>query len=253
MFAASIFQVGGVTHGRNGIPFASFSERKPASGRLLLDQDLLRPIGVVRLSKSFLEHAELIDGLPGFRQVSAPCSTDRAAEPRDRLCLREWCFRNRKRRCLGPSRALERVADRYSRKGGVPAVTESCRKFGNAVARIHDSFRLLVLSQLQISVRQKVEGMVARGVFRRPGGGLRRDADRVSQGLVICRAVRTDYLLPHAKGGVDLRGHVQCVRRRKREPCAPRSSEHSPHGKPGIVVTMDDVVWDAWMVGVLYF
>src|ERR1700727_470129 len=105
MFAASIFQVGGVTHGRNGIPFASFSERKPAGSRLLLDQDLLRPIGVVRLSKSFLERAELIDRLPGFRQISAPCSTDRAAKPRDRLGLREWGFRNGKRARLGPGRA----------------------------------------------------------------------------------------------------------------------------------------------------
>jgi hypothetical protein len=35
MFAASIFQVGGVTHRCNGIPFAAFDEREPPAGARL--------------------------------------------------------------------------------------------------------------------------------------------------------------------------------------------------------------------------
>src|SRR5260370_10200887 len=147
MFAASIFQVGGLTQGCHGIPLAAFGKRKPAAGCLLLNEHLLRPIGVARVSEPVLEHAKLIDGLPCFRQVSTAGSTDRAAEPSNRLGLREWRFGNRKCRGFGPSGALERIADGDGRKGRVPAVTEACRIFGNALARISDLFRLLVLPQ----------------------------------------------------------------------------------------------------------
>ena len=81
----------------------------------------------------------------------------------------------------------------------VCAVTEACRIFGDAISGIHNSFRLLVLPQLQVSVREKVEGMVTRGVFRGIGGGLWIDAGRVGDGHVIGRAIRIDHLLPHAE------------------------------------------------------
>ena len=141
----------------------------------------------------------MIDGLLGLRQIAAAGSTDRAAEPCDRLGLREWRFRNFERRGFRPRSALECVADGYGRKGRVPAVAEARRILGNAIARIDDGFGLLVLPQLQVGVRQKVEEMVTPGVLRRIGGGLRIDASRVGDGLLIGRAIRTDHLLPHAE------------------------------------------------------
>ena len=187
----------------------------------------------------------------GLRRISAAGSTDRTAEPGNRLGLREWRFRNCKRRGFRPGSALERVADGYGRKGRVSAVAEACRIFGNAVARIDDMFRLPVLPQLQVGVRQKVEEMVTPGVFRGIGGGLRIDASRVGDGLVVGRAIRTDHLLPHAERREDVRGHVQCVRRRRCELRAARSSEHAPHGELGIVVAVNDVMRDAGVVGIL--
>jgi hypothetical protein len=86
----------------------------------------------------------------------------------------------------------------------VPAVAEARRIFSNAVARIHDAFRLLVLAQLQIGVRQEVEEMVTPRVFRRIRRGLRIDASRVCDRLVIGRAIRADHLLPHAERREDV-------------------------------------------------
>ena len=64
--AASIFEVGGLAHRRNGIHLSSLGERQPSAGGLLLDGNLSRPIIVVGLGKLVLEHAELIDCLPAF-------------------------------------------------------------------------------------------------------------------------------------------------------------------------------------------
>ena len=157
MFAASIFEVGGLTHRRDCIPFAAFDERDPGLAGPLLDGNLARPIRIARLVQPVFEGAQVVDSVLCLRQLSVAGSADRAAEPRYRLGLCERCFRDRKRRGFRPGSALKGIADRNGRKGGVSAVAESCRIFGNAVARIDDAFRLLVLSQLQIGIRQEVE------------------------------------------------------------------------------------------------
>src|SRR4029077_6748406 len=107
MFATSIFQVGGLAQRRNGIPLAALGKRKPTRSSLLLDDNLPRPIGVVRLGKPVLEHAKLTDGILDLGQISAAGRTDRAAKPGNRLGLREWRFRNFERRGFRPGSALE--------------------------------------------------------------------------------------------------------------------------------------------------
>src|SRR6478735_3418119 len=116
-----------------------------------------------------------MNGLLGRRQIAAAGTADRAAEPCDRLCLREWRFRNFERCGFRPCSALECVADGYGRKGRVPAVAEARRILSDPIARIDDGLGLLVLPQLQVRVRQEVEEMVTPGVLRRIGAGLRID------------------------------------------------------------------------------
>jgi hypothetical protein len=78
VLTASIFQVGCLTQRHNGILFAALGKRKPALGCPLLNENLSRPINVVRLRGPVLEHAELIDGLLGLDQIPATGGTDRA-------------------------------------------------------------------------------------------------------------------------------------------------------------------------------
>jgi hypothetical protein len=94
--------------------------------------------------------------------------------------LREWRLGYHECRSLGPSSALKGIADGNSRKSRVPAVAEVRRKFGNRVARIDNTFCLLVLAPLQVGIGKKVERMIARGVLGSIGGGLRIDARCVS-------------------------------------------------------------------------
>ena len=68
MLATSIFEVGGLAHSRNSLPFAALGEREPSVGSLLLDGHLSRPVSIVCLGKLVLERTELSDGFPGLRQ-----------------------------------------------------------------------------------------------------------------------------------------------------------------------------------------
>ena len=145
MLAAPIFEIGGLAHRRDGLRFVALDERDPGFAGPLLDGNLARPIRIVRLVQPVLEGAQLIDSFLRLREISVAGSADRAAEPRYRLGLRERRFRDGKRRGLGPGGALKGIADRNGCKGGVSAVAESCRILGNAVARIDNAFRLLVL------------------------------------------------------------------------------------------------------------
>src|SRR3954465_7647717 len=113
MFPPSLSRARPLPQRRNRIRFTALAVSEPAFGRPLLDQNLSGPISVVRLGKPVLEHAKVIDRLPGFHRVPAAGSTDRAAEPGNRLGLREWRFRNFKRRGFRPRTALERVAHGY--------------------------------------------------------------------------------------------------------------------------------------------
>src|SRR4051812_3393640 len=137
MFAASIFQVRCLPQRGNRIRFTGLSEGKPTLRRPLLDVNLSRPIIIVRLGESVLEHAELTDSFLGLGQISAASRTDRAAKPCNRLGLREWRFRNFECRGFRPRSALERITDGYGRKGRMPAVAKARRIFGNAIARIN--------------------------------------------------------------------------------------------------------------------
>src|SRR3954470_9908877 len=150
MLAASILEVGSLSHCRDGVCFAAFGQGQPSPGSMLLDGNLACPIGVVCFGEPVLEDAQLIDGVLCLRQVPTASGADRAAKPSDRLGLRERSLGNLKRRSLRPRSTLERVADWNCRKGRVPAVAEARRIFGNAVARIDDAFHLPILPQLQV-------------------------------------------------------------------------------------------------------
>ena len=76
------------------------------------------------------------------------------------------------------------------------AIAEVRRIFGDAVARIDDALRLLVLAQLQIGIGEEVKRVVARGVRGWIGGGLWIDPRRVGQRHLVGRAIRADHLLP---------------------------------------------------------
>src|SRR5215831_5916236 len=176
MLAAPIFEVGGLAHRCDGLPSAALDERDPGFAGQLLYGHLARPILIACLAQLVLEHAQAIDSVLRLRQLSIAGSTDRAAEPRYRLGLCERCFRDGKRRRLGPRSALEGIADRNGCKGGVSAVAESCRIFGNAVASINNTLCLLVLPQLQIGIREEIERVIARRVLGGIPGGLWIDA-----------------------------------------------------------------------------
>src|SRR5215510_7931614 len=110
MLAAPIFEVGSLAHRRDGLPFAALDERDPGFACQLLYSHLARPILIARLVQLVLEHAQVIDSVLRLRSIAG--STDRAAEPRYGLGLRKRCFRDGKRRRLGPRSALEGIADR---------------------------------------------------------------------------------------------------------------------------------------------
>src|SRR4029078_3349267 len=94
---------------RDGPPFGALGAGKQALRRPLLDENLSCPIIVVRLSEPVFAHLKLMNGLLGRRNIAAAVTADRAAEPCDRLCLREWRFRNFERCGFRPCSALECV------------------------------------------------------------------------------------------------------------------------------------------------
>src|SRR5262245_30934388 len=157
MLAAPIFEVGGLAHRRDGLSFATLDERDPSFAGELLYRYLTRPILIARLVQLVLEHAQVIDSVLRHRQLSVAGSSDCAAKPRYRLGLCKRCFRDGKRCRFGPGRTLEGVADRNGCKGGVSAVAESCRIFGNGIPSINNKFCLLILPQLQISIGEEIE------------------------------------------------------------------------------------------------
>jgi hypothetical protein len=109
--------------------FATLDERDPGfAGQLLYGPP--GPILIACLVQPVLEHAQVIDSILRLRQLSVVGSADCAAKPRYRLGLRERRFRDgKRRRRLGPGSALESVADRNRRKGGMSAAAESSRIF----------------------------------------------------------------------------------------------------------------------------
>lgn len=91
------------------------------------------PIG----EKPLAGYAVLASPTPTRDLVPVPTPMDhRAVGHTNRLRLRERRLGYHECRSLGPSSALEGIADGNGRKSRVPAIAEVRRKFGNRVARM---------------------------------------------------------------------------------------------------------------------
>src|SRR6516162_9689105 len=74
--------------------------------------------------------------------------------------------------------------------------------------------------------------------------------------VIICRRFSGEIgayrIIPHAEHGIDMRGHMQRVWRGRRDLVVELSRRYAHRRERREIITVDHVMGDAWMVGLLF-
>src|SRR6516225_5656489 len=243
---ARIVALGGHLHRRDRRLALALGEGQPRGRRFLLDPRLAGPVFVLCGNQLRLDFIEMPDFGAGGRQITSARGAERTGEIGDRLRRRELAVAHRQMRGLRPLAAVERVTRRDRRQTRVDA-ERGVGEVGESGGRVDELLSFAVLGHLQIGGDHEIEevGQRRRSLARRIVGP-------VILGGLPGSDVGMHRILPHAENRVDVRGHVQRVRRLRCDlVVAPRGLD-AHRGQRREIIAVDQVVGDTRMVRVLF-